>query len=146
MGLEKLHPFDSAKFKKVLGALIKEKLVASEAQTVLPTEASMELLGDVHTQEYLKQVHTNNLKIVQVCTISCISKHKHVWDFNRTLKVLLLPGFALCGACAYTLMFAALGLTMHLQSCISARMPILHAIGGRQPSIGCQCPMAMCMH
>lgn len=70
MGLEKLHPFDSAKFKKVLGALVRERLLSGPEQTVAPAEASLELLGDVHTQDYLHKIHHHNLKIVQVTELA----------------------------------------------------------------------------
>ncbi|GIL45353.1 hypothetical protein Vafri_2603 [Volvox africanus] len=64
-GIEKLHPFDSCKYGKVVSAL-KKQGVLQEGQTVRPREASMEVLADVHTQDYLYKIHHHNFTIVQV--------------------------------------------------------------------------------
>jgi len=69
MGIEKLHPFDSCKFRKVIASLEGEKLITHK-QLVTPLEATMEALADVHTQEYLHLIHTSNLKIVQVTELA----------------------------------------------------------------------------
>ncbi|MEW5316551.1 MAG: hypothetical protein WDW38_007918 [Sanguina aurantia] len=64
-GMEKLHPFDSCKFRKVLANLVTAGVITA-AQTVAPVEASMQLLRDVHDAEYVRQVHESNWRIVQV--------------------------------------------------------------------------------
>ncbi|GLC37260.1 hypothetical protein PLESTB_001142700 [Pleodorina starrii] len=71
-GVEKLHPFDSCKFGKVLTAL-KKQGVLREGQTVLPREASLEVLADVHTQDYLHRIHHHNFTIVQVTELAALS-------------------------------------------------------------------------
>ncbi|GLI64246.1 hypothetical protein VaNZ11_007445, partial [Volvox africanus] len=71
-GIEKLHPFDSCKYGKVVSAL-KKQGVLQEGQTVLPREASMDVLADVHTQDYLHKIHHHNFTIVQVTELAALS-------------------------------------------------------------------------
>ncbi|GIL78729.1 hypothetical protein Vretimale_366 [Volvox reticuliferus] len=71
-GIEKLHPFDSCKYSKVVSAL-KNQGVLSDGQTVLPRAASMEVLADVHTQDYLYKIHHHNFTIVQVTELAALS-------------------------------------------------------------------------
>ncbi|KAG8429770.1 hypothetical protein GDO86_019262, partial [Hymenochirus boettgeri] len=55
MGLEKLHPFDSGKWGKVIGFLRDEKLVTEET-LVGAVEATEEDLLVVHTRRYLNKL------------------------------------------------------------------------------------------
>ncbi|EFJ48813.1 hypothetical protein VOLCADRAFT_59975 [Volvox carteri f. nagariensis] len=71
-GVEKLHPFDSCKYGKVMSAL-KKQHVLREGQTVQPREASLEVLADVHTQDYLYRIHYHNFTIVQVTELAALS-------------------------------------------------------------------------
>jgi hypothetical protein len=52
-GVEKLHPFDSCKFEKVVKAL-EAGGACKKTQLVEPKQASEEMLADVHTPEYLE--------------------------------------------------------------------------------------------
>ncbi|GFH10087.1 hist_deacetyl domain-containing protein [Haematococcus lacustris] len=66
-GIEKLHPFDSCKFQKVVAALEAAGcLQGGGKQLVQPLEASQAVLSDLHTPAYLNLLHTTNLKVVQV--------------------------------------------------------------------------------
>ncbi|KAG2483195.1 hypothetical protein HYH03_017930 [Edaphochlamys debaryana] len=71
-GLEKLHPFDAGKFGKVVAALAAQGLV-EPTQLVQPKEASLELLGQVHSQEYLYKIHHHNFTVVQVTELAALS-------------------------------------------------------------------------
>nr|QSX72312.1 histone deacetylase 11 [Halisarca dujardinii]QSX72316.1 histone deacetylase 11 isoform 2 [Halisarca dujardinii] len=51
-GLEKIHPFDSAKWGKIFKQLKEEKMIL-EANTVQPIEPSNDELMLVHTREYI---------------------------------------------------------------------------------------------
>jgi histone deacetylase 11 len=52
-GLEKLHPFDSCKYRKVVNALASAGALTKE-QLVAPREATDEMLLDVHSDAYVQ--------------------------------------------------------------------------------------------
>jgi acetoin utilization deacetylase AcuC-like enzyme len=64
-GLEKLHPFDSKKFQRVL-AILEEGGVLSAEQFVEAREAGPEVLREVHTQRYLNKLDSSSFKVAQV--------------------------------------------------------------------------------
>lgn len=57
LGLERLHPFDSRKYEKVHGGLIKSKLVRSENFTAPDSEVSHDTLLHVHSEDYLNSLN-----------------------------------------------------------------------------------------
>ena len=59
-----LHPFDSAKYGKIVRAL-QERGLVQPAQLVAPKEAPLEALLDVHTEDYLHRIHTSSWTIAQ---------------------------------------------------------------------------------
>ena len=85
-GLEKLHPFDSAKFEKIKLQLEADGLLkpgqarsyhcnwaycavqTSILQVIAPKELSREALLDVHEEEYLDELHKKG-KLLQVWAI-----------------------------------------------------------------------------
>ncbi|KAG2455039.1 hypothetical protein HYH02_000864 [Chlamydomonas schloesseri] len=69
-GIEKLHPFDSGKFAKVVKALKREGVLRGDGQLVTPREATPELLADVHTEDYLHRIHNHNFTVVQVTELA----------------------------------------------------------------------------
>lgn len=64
-GLERLHPFDSKKFKRVLALLEGEGLL-TEAQLVEAHEASHAVLREVHSERYLSKLNSSPLKVAMV--------------------------------------------------------------------------------
>ena len=64
-GLEKLHPFDSCKFQRVL-AILEEGGVLSAAQLVEAREAGREVLREVHTERYLNKLDSSSFTVAQV--------------------------------------------------------------------------------
>eukprot|EP00798_Chlamydomonas_sp_ICE-L_P028291 gene28291-31399_t len=74
-GLEKLHPFDACKFRKVVTALAASKKLLGyhpAQQLVSPLEASHAVLQDVHTEEYdyVNAFHNSSLKRAQVTELA----------------------------------------------------------------------------
>lgn len=69
-GLEKLHPFDSCKFRTVLNKLVSEGLVDA-GLCVEPTEATKDVLLDVHSEGYLRKTG-NKFFVIQVRVRMCI--------------------------------------------------------------------------
>lgn len=65
-GIEKLHPFDSCKFDKVMKSLQQQHIIMGPQQLVRPAAVSEQALLEVHTQQYLQQLHTSSLKVAQV--------------------------------------------------------------------------------
>jgi histone deacetylase 11 len=71
-GLERLHPFDSCKFGRVValleaaGALRREELVA-------PRAATLEELADVHAPEYLAALEASSRKVAEVCELPLLA-------------------------------------------------------------------------
>ena len=71
-GLEKLHPFDSAKYGRVLDILAKEG-VLQRCETVEPEEATRHMLEDVHTEKYIDALETSPLKCAMVVELPAIA-------------------------------------------------------------------------
>lgn len=68
-GLEKLHSFDSCKFKKVVNGL-QRRGVLNFQQLAQPKEVGLDVLLDVHTEEYLNSLHSSSLKVAQVTELA----------------------------------------------------------------------------
>ena len=60
-----IHPLDSAKYGKIVRAL-HDKGLAKDTQLVAPLEAPLEVLLAVHTEKYLKDIHTRSWTVAQV--------------------------------------------------------------------------------
>jgi histone deacetylase 11 len=65
-GIEKLHPFDSCKFEKVVSGLQQQGIISGTKQLVPPAAVSYDTLQQVHAQEYLHKLQTSSLKVAQV--------------------------------------------------------------------------------
>lgn len=68
-GLERLHPFDSKKFQRVL-ALLEEAGVLDRGRLVTAAEAGHDILREVHTEQYLRQLDSSPLKVAQVTELA----------------------------------------------------------------------------
>eukprot|EP00803_Ostreobium_quekettii_P010121 evm.model.scf_379.8 EVM.evm.TU.scf_379.8 scf_379:54580-57443(+) len=64
-GVERLHPFDACKFRRVAEGLVAGGVVG-RGQFVEPVEAAEEVLRDVHSSGYLKRLHGSKFKVAQV--------------------------------------------------------------------------------
>eukprot|EP00892_Ulva_mutabilis_P007087 jgi/Ulvmu1/4750/UM020_0034.1 len=80
-GLEKLHPFDSCKFKKVHRSLTARSLIS---KTWEPCEAPKEVLRDVHDLDYLQQLHTSSRKVASVIELPPLAMLP-MWLIQRML-------------------------------------------------------------
>lgn len=67
-GLEKLHPFDSCKFQKVVAGLKSNKVIDGMEQLVQPLAVSQDTLLQVHSQQYLSELNKSSIKVAQVFT------------------------------------------------------------------------------
>jgi histone deacetylase 11 len=65
-GIEKLHPFDSCKFEKVVSGLQQHGIISSTKQLVQPAAVSYTTLQQAHAQDYLHKLQTSSLKVAQV--------------------------------------------------------------------------------
>lgn len=83
-GFEKLHPFDSCKYRKIVVNLEKANVV-SYKQTIQPVEVTDEVLLDVHTPEYLQKLHKTNWKIVQVIEMPSLVLMPHVLLYRQVV-------------------------------------------------------------
>ncbi|GAX83362.1 hypothetical protein CEUSTIGMA_g10787.t1 [Chlamydomonas eustigma] len=68
-GIEKLHPFDSAKFGKIVQALQTQCSIKS-SQFVTPKEADLQMLSDVHTETYLNKILHSSWTVAQVTELA----------------------------------------------------------------------------
>lgn len=84
-GLEKIHPFDSNKFRRIVELLRAESLVQLN-QMVRPTEATLEQLRDVHTAEYLEQLHGSSRKVAAVVQLPPVALLPNFLTQNRVTK------------------------------------------------------------
>lgn len=70
-GIEKLHPFDAAKFKRVVKGLKSRGILTDPGhQLVKPREATEQLLLDVHTPEYLGRLRSSSRKVAEVMELA----------------------------------------------------------------------------
>ncbi|XP_054716421.1 histone deacetylase 11-like [Uloborus diversus] len=71
MGLEKLHPFDSAKWGKIYHLLEEAKLLSKDT-VVEPHEASDDVLKVVHPDTYLKKLKWS-VNVARITEVPCVS-------------------------------------------------------------------------
>ncbi|XP_042896168.1 histone deacetylase 11 isoform X2 [Parasteatoda tepidariorum] len=73
MGLEKLHPFDSAKWEKIYQILLDSEIV-SKTTSVEPREASKKVLLVVHSEDYLRKLKwsVNVARITEVPFVAAL--------------------------------------------------------------------------
>lgn len=76
LGLEKLHPFDSCKFQKVVAGLKTNGIIESTEQLVQPSAVSQEDLLKVHTHEYLHALNSSSIKVAKVGRSHLIPFHQ----------------------------------------------------------------------
>lgn len=69
-GLEKLHPFDSTKYRNVLALLRRTGTVPDRRHIVRAPEAALSTLADVHSPSYLQSLERSSLKVAQVTELS----------------------------------------------------------------------------
>lgn len=84
MGLEKLHPFDSAKYGKVHQALVDAGMIGPKDH-MEPEEASEELLLKVHAPAYLESLK-DSTRIAQVAEVSALRMLPNFLLQSRLLK------------------------------------------------------------
>ncbi|PON96051.1 Histone deacetylase superfamily [Trema orientale] len=88
LGIEKLHPFDSAKWGRICGFLIKEG-VLDKTSIVEPLEASKDDLLVVHSESYLKSLKNsaNVAMIIEVPPVAlfpnCLVQQKVLQPFRN---------------------------------------------------------------
>eukprot|EP00882_Tetradesmus_deserticola_P020719 GHRQ01022388.1.p1 GENE.GHRQ01022388.1~~GHRQ01022388.1.p1 ORF type:complete len:239 (+),score=59.05 GHRQ01022388.1:91-807(+) len=90
LGLEKLHPFDSCKFSKVVAGLQTAGVIAGISQLVQPLPASLTALQSVHSQTYLQQLHSSSLKVAQVTELSPLALLPHSLVQRKVLQPMRL--------------------------------------------------------
>ena len=71
-GLEKIHPFDSCKFKKIVDTLVGQGLFDADS-LIEPKEVTREVLEEVHTAAYIDKIHTSSLKVAQVTEMAILA-------------------------------------------------------------------------
>lgn len=69
-GIEKLHPFDSCKYKRVVQLLEAAGVVPAAAALTPAPEASLDLLATIHTREYLEKLERSPLKVAMVTELA----------------------------------------------------------------------------
>ena len=58
-GLERIHPFDSSKWRRVYQLLVEKKMLKGDVDVIKPVEISREELLKVHTQEYIDSLNVS---------------------------------------------------------------------------------------
>lgn len=70
-GVEKLHPFDSCKYEKIVKALIQRQTVEKD-ELVSPLVLTDKMLLDVHTPEYLDEIKTSRTKLAEITELAIL--------------------------------------------------------------------------
>eukprot|EP01136_Pigoraptor_vietnamica_P044910 Opistho-1_new@22223 len=83
MGLERLHPFDSCKWRHIVEFLVEDKAIAGAADLIEPREATMDDLLVCHTHEYLASLEHSGVvaQITEVPPVAMLPSRiveKHV--------------------------------------------------------------------
>eukprot|EP00195_Chlamydomonas_chlamydogama_P004527 CAMPEP_0202925260 /NCGR_PEP_ID=MMETSP1392-20130828/79404_1 /ASSEMBLY_ACC=CAM_ASM_000868 /TAXON_ID=225041 /ORGANISM="Chlamydomonas chlamydogama, Strain SAG 11-48b" /LENGTH=402 /DNA_ID=CAMNT_0049619029 /DNA_START=76 /DNA_END=1286 /DNA_ORIENTATION=- len=102
LGLEKLHPFDSCKYVKILKQLCSERHL-KRSQLVKPKMASHQILLDVHTPEYIRSIHTSSKTVARVTELAPLAALPNCLVQWRVVKPMR---YHVCG----TMMAAALAM------------------------------------
>ena len=71
-GLQRLHPFDSCKYEKILLALINNGCISTEQFISPGSEITREELLEIHTEEYLDSL-TSSATVAEICELPPIS-------------------------------------------------------------------------
>lgn len=71
LGIEKLHPFDASKWRRVLEFLVEDKVIGRQ-QVVEPREASEGDLLVVHSREYLQSLKSS-MTVAQIVEIAPVA-------------------------------------------------------------------------
>ena len=58
-GLERIHPFDSSKWRRVYQLLVEKKMLKGDADVIKPVEISRDELLKVHKQEYIDSLNVS---------------------------------------------------------------------------------------
>lgn len=84
MGMEKLHPFDSAKWRKIFRMLESAKVIEKDTY-VEPIEASKDVLLLVHSQEYLSKLKWS-VYVARITEVPCVSALPNSLVQRKVLK------------------------------------------------------------
>ncbi|KAF6250370.1 hypothetical protein COO60DRAFT_881687 [Scenedesmus sp. NREL 46B-D3] len=103
-GLEKMHPFDSCKFSKVVAGLRTNGIISNNSQLVTPLPATLIALQSIHSPAYLQQLHTSSLKVAQVTELAPLAMLPHFLVQRKVLQPMRLHvgGTVLAAALAVT--------------------------------------------
>lgn len=86
--LERLHPFDSCKYRNIMNALLQEKVISSN-QVIEPTKIPTEdFLKSVHTEEYIKSLEKPST-VAQITEIFIVAWFPSILVRNRVLEPML---------------------------------------------------------
>lgn len=69
-GIEKLHPFDASKFRRVADGLEKAGVAPPRGRLVAPLAATEALLLDVHDAAYLEKLRSSPRKVAEVMELA----------------------------------------------------------------------------
>ena len=84
--MEKLHPFDTKKWGRVVARLIKEKLLTSVQDVYKAPEISTDTLERVHTKEYLDSLESA-MTLAQITEVGIMNGI--FFNFLRDISCLL---------------------------------------------------------
>lgn len=71
-GVEKLHPFDSCKYRRVLGDLVRRGLVSRDRLLKPAVELPRDMLEDVHSRSYLDSL-SNSAQVALVVELGVLA-------------------------------------------------------------------------
>lgn len=84
-GLQKLHPFDSCKYEKIVAGLEQQGTIPTGSWISPTGEASRETLLSIHTAEYLDSLD-NAATVAEICEMSPLAYLPNSTVQNRILK------------------------------------------------------------
>ena len=99
-GIEKLHPFDSQKYRHVVDMLCKDGLIKTKDDLITaPPPPSLDALSDVHSMQYLRALESSSLKVAQVTELAplafvpaFLTRSKVLSPMKRMVSGTLLAG------------------------------------------------------
>ena len=99
-----LHPFDSAKYGKIVASLQRSKHL-EPSQLVEPCEASLSILRDVHTEAYLTSLHSSSATVARVTELGVLAMLPNWLVQQRVVKPMRYHVSGTIAACGLAMQY-----------------------------------------
>lgn len=99
LGLEKLHPFEGSKYRKIYDYLLAKNLISTD-HTIIPDYPTQAQLESIHTQDYLRSLNNSEVlaRIMEVKPLAWLPAPITDWFLLRSMRKATGGTIAACKA------------------------------------------------